>query len=332
MNELPSFLQQTGPAAYTLTLSASAAETHDLCAAKYAWSRVTGIEAAALRAGQNYGKGFHLLDAAYYTARRTGAPFDAAAIVDAHFAANPQPLTRPNGKPEQRTAARLLQAWNAYRAFYPADDFEVLGVEEPFNVELGSFTARAAGMDDAVTVTARFRGLRDKRVRWHNQLWVFDTKTSEEWKDLTIDEGKASFQFQGYAWVERSLGCTTTPLPTGGVIGDYVISREPYREGRKATPRDLPRDQFMRQPYPYSDATLGEWHADAIGIAREVWDHWRNEEWPRRRGACAHWGKCEYYRLCWETDPDYRLSAAMGADYRPRTPSPLDEDAGKERK
>lgn len=350
-NDLPNFLAQTGPASFTLTLSASAAETAMLCPAKYSWSRVTGIEAAAARAGMNYGKGIHLLFAALYG----GKPFDPEAIVTAHFEANPQPALGAKGRPEWRTAARALQAFRAYLAAYPAEDFEVVGVEEPFEVELGEFKYPLMGFTTDIegnfkrqlegTVIVRFRGIRDLRVRWHDALWVLDHKTSGEWSDLTVDEGRCSFQFQGYGWVERLLAqqwvrrvengeeqVQANPqlykCPVGGVIGNYIVAREPYSNpDRKPTPRDLPRDEFHREPYPYSDAQLDEWHERAMGVAKDIWRHWSEGEWPQRSTACAHWGRCEYYRLCWETDPAYRMAAALSADYRTRTPSPFEDEA-----
>lgn len=339
--ELPSFLTQTGPSAYTLTLSASAAETAMLCPAKYSWSRVTGIEAAVTRAGMNYGKSLHLLLAALYS----GKPFDPEAIIAAHFEASPQPALGPKGRPEWRTPARALQAFAAYRAAYPAENFEVLGVEEPFEAALGAFQITDGFGVETITVTVNFRGIRDLRARWHDALWVLDHKTMGEWSDLVVDEGRASFQFQGYAWVERLLAqqktastdVVTDPrqlaLPVGGVIGNYLIAREPYANpDRKPTPRDLPRDQFKREAYPYSDAQLDEWHERAMGVARDIWRHWSEQEWPQRSTACAHWGRCEYYKLCWETDPAYRMAAALSADYRQRTPSPFeDEVTGKGR-
>lgn len=349
MSDLPSFLTQTGPSSYTLTFSASAAETFMLCPAKYSWSRITGIEAAAARAGMNYGKALHLALAHRYSRMDLSlaqAEEQAEAIFREHFATHPQPEMGTRGRPEWRTPARAMQAFRAYNAQYPAEDFEVLGVEEPFEVELGVFDAAFAPAQSQmpgyvrhgkVTVTVKFRGLRDLRVRWHDAIWVLDHKTSTEWSDLVVDEGKASFQFQGYGWVERDAQNIKGELAhneaVGGVIGNYLISRENYaNESRKPTPRDLPRDQFVRQPYPYSDAELDEWHQDAMDVAREIFERWQAENWPRRRTACAHWGRCEYYRLCWETDPAYRLSAAMSADYQPRTPSPFeDAENGKER-
>lgn len=355
MSTLPSFLQQTGPHAYTLTFSASGADTFGLCGMKFSWAYLTRIEAAAPRAGQNYGSALHtVLAHRYKHMERSLAQVEAEGdeLLRQHFEAHPQPELGRRGKPEFRTLGRAIQAWYAYNERYAAEDFEVIGVEEPFEVTLGTFEntvkddSSECGYDVESTVTVKFRGIRDLRVRWHDSIWVLDHKTSGEWSDLTVDEGKASFQFQGYGWVERALAqqFAANPLdatlaqrgwnlPTGGVIGNYIISRENYAsESRKPTPRDLPRDQFERVPYPYSDAELDEWHADAMGVAKEMWQRWREEEWPRRRTACAHWGRCEYYRLCWETDPAYRLSAAMSADYRERTPSPFEDvDGGKER-
>lgn len=353
MSTLPSFLQQTGPHAFTLTFSSSGADMFGLCGMKFSWAYLTRIEAATPRAGQNYGTGIHIPMAHRYRhMERSLAQVEeeGIALIQAHFAAHPQPEIGRKGRPEFRTATRAIQAFRAYNERYPAEDFEVLGVEEPFEVALGEFKVEGQSVADGmgwpshvgreITVTVRFRGIRDLRVKWHDSIWVLDHKTSGEWSDLTVDEGKASFQFQGYGWVERLLaqqateeGATVCHIPVGGVIGNYIISRENYAsESRKPTPRDLPRDQFERVPYPYSDAELDEWHADAMGIAKEIWQRWREEEWPRRRTACAHWGRCEYYRLCWETDPDYRMSAAQGADYRERTPSPFEDiENGKER-
>ena len=319
---IPSFLKQTGPAAFTLTLSASAAETFMLCPAKYSWSRLTGIEGASPRAGINYGKGMHLLLAALYRHE----PFDAATLLGEHFAANPQPEMGARGNAEWRTQARALQAFTAYRERYASEHWEALGVEEPFEVTLGGFDAAA----DGATITVSVRGIRDLRVRWHDSLWVVDHKTSTEWSDLTADEGKASFQFMGYAWVERLLARQgnadqASRLPVGGVIGNYLIARQPYSEGYKVNARSLPRDQFERVSYPFSDAQLDEWRDRAMTLAQGIWRSWSASEWPQHSTACAHWGRCEYYQLCWETDPAYRASAALGADFRPRTLSPLDE-------
>lgn len=351
MTPLPSFLTEDAPGRYTLTFSSSGADTFNLCSYKYMWGYVAGIEGATARAGQNYGSGLHLPLSCYYKALREGRTMDEAlkeeckAIIQQHFLENPQPETTARGKVEFRNAARAIQAFEAYLARWGSEDFEVLGVEEPFEVELGRFEAQGPPYNfqlgsDPVIVTVIFRGIRDLRVRWHDQLWVMDHKTSTEWSDLSVDEGKASFQFMGYAWVEKQIceGYHPYPsiksaltLPIGGVIGNYIVSRAPYAEGRKPTPRDLPRDYFHREAYPYDEAQLNEWHSDAMEIAREIFSRWQSENWKRNRTACAHWGRCEFYRLCWETAPEYREAAALGADYRPRTPSPFEEENGKER-
>ena len=351
--DLPSFLIQTAPGHYTLTFSSSGANTFSLCTYKYMWGYIAGIEAVAARAGQNYGTGLHLPLAYYYRwmMERKGVQEQCVAqchdIIKEHFLANPQPTTGSKGKPEWRTAERAVQAFDAYVAHYGVEDFEVLGVEEPFEVALGEFMLENEKWERDITVTVRIRGIRDLRVKWHDQLWVLDHKTSTEWSDLAVDEGRASFQFMEYAWVERLLAqqrretfgdltkqmkAAEFDIPVGGVIGNYLISRAPYSEGRKPTPRDLPRDQFVREPYPYSEEQLAEWHEDAMDLAKEIFTRWQMQNWKRNRTACSHWGRCEYYRLCWETDAAYREAAAMSADYRPRTPSPFEElENGKDR-
>lgn len=252
--DLPSFLQETAPGRYTLTMSASAAETAMLCPAKYSWSRITGIEAAAPRAGMNYGKALHLALAHRYshpTMSLLQVHQEADTIIGKWFAEHPQPELGNRGRPEWRTFTRALAAFGSYNAAYPAEDFEVVGVEEPFEVELGEFRLEDS-QGQPIIVTVVFRGIRDLRVKWHDQLWVLDHKTSTEWSDLTVDEGRCSFQFQGYAWIEREamrqlikgweresiqLEVPLIPPQVGGVIGNYLISREPYSNpDRKPTP------------------------------------------------------------------------------------------------
>lgn len=320
---LPAFLQQTGPAAFTLTFSASGAYELELCEQLFSWRHVTSIEAAKPLTGRNYGKALHLVLQKHYAPVRE--PFSPATLLNDWFAANPQPLLDRKGKPEWRTATRALQAYEAYCAHYGAEDFEVVSVEEKFEVELAKITVLYR--NNLATLTIRFHGLFDLCVRWHDQLWIFDTKYSTEWSDLKVAEGKASFQFMGYTWARRNTLARESQHaePVAGVIGNYIISRAPYREGRKPTANDLPRDQFERQEYCYSESELAEWHNDAVGVARDIFECWQAGHWPRRRPACAHWGRCEFYRLCWETEPEYRLAAARGADYQPRSPSPFDD-------
>lgn len=392
--ELPSFLKRLADDHYELTYSASGGNTMQLCGAKFSWAYLTCIEAVAPRAGANYGDCFHQLLAPLYK----GEPFDPQEIVSAHFAENPQPSEMRGGKPEWRTAARALQAFAAYREKYPAEDWEVVAVEEKFEVPLGTFRtpveifepgAEGASRRDFVKVDVKVRGIFDLVVRWHGSLWVVDHKTSTEWSDLKVEEGKCSFQFMLYVWALREMqrrriaeiskghggfcrgcgnaidpevchcgayikdhgvycghnpvpmGCTCgyadqtqfpkpdpkLVSPIGGAVGNYIIARAPFAEGRKPKANDLPRDQFERHHYPYSDAQLAEWHGRAMRLAQRIWTSWRTEEWDQNDTACAHWGRCEYYQLCWETDPAYRMAAAMGADYRPRTPSPFEESS-----
>jgi hypothetical protein len=254
-----------------------------------------------------------------------GQPFDADAIIREHFAKNPQPELGRDGKTEWRTAARTLQAFKAYRENYPREDFEPVAVEEKFELVLGEFEATmrdADGDEIVVTVTVHARGIFDLVAKWHDALWVIDHKTMTEWSDSVVDEGKASFQFMLYTWVLRQQRRDTA---VAGTIGNYIVARPPYAEGRKPTPRDLPRDQFERHPYAYTEAQLAEWHARAMRLARRLWEAWRTEEWDQHSTACAHWGRCEYYQLCWECEPEWRAAAAMGADFRLRTPSPFEE-------
>jgi hypothetical protein len=321
ITELPYFITKLPDGDYELTLSPSSAMTFDLCEAKFSWSRLTGIELATSLAAPNYGKAMHAALAAWYQIPApSDGQFDAASeALREHFTANPQPESNSKGFSEWRTELRAMQALAAYIAKWRLDpDWRILAVEDKFEKRIGSFSTGTE------IVHVKVHGLRDLVVESYGQRWIVDHKTMQEWGDKAQDEGAVSWQFMCYVACDQ---------PMGGAIGNYIVSRKPYSDpARKPKANDLPRDQFERQVYTYTPEALEEWRHDALETAQRVWDLTMNEgSFHRCRGACGHYGRCEYYKLCWETDPGLRLAAALGADYRPRTPSPFEDDtAGKD--
>lgn len=324
---LPAWLQQDGPRAFTITFSPSGAYDLMLCPCKFMWARVVGIEGTKAKVGANFGTANHLALAHRYTHPELSLSTvedEVRPMLEAHFDENPQPVE------EYRHLGRALQLFHAYNERWKAEDWEVLGVEEKFVRELGTVELSTGGI--ATSLTVRVRGVRDLTVRWHGSMWVVDHKTRTEWGDLAIAEGRSSFQFQCYAWVTGLSLREDAQDEVGGVIGNYLIARKPLSDPNSSYARSgkaKPRDDFWREPFQFSPQQLAAWRERAMRLAVRLFRTWRDGEWEQYTTGCAHWGQCEYYRLCWEVEPEMQMAAAMGQDYRLREENPF-ADAWRE--
>lgn len=257
--------------------------------------------------------------------------------------------THPQPSDEWRNAGRAQDLIRAYNEKYATESWEVLAVEEEFEVEVGEVVnplintrAAAAGWVDA-TIPCYLAGRKDLVVAWHGGLWVVDHKTASDWgsgdSNSHLDEGRRSFQFRGYAWAERekqqsriaelnSHRAHYAPnrieagepfnnprynLPLLGTVGNYLISRKPYAKppanGRPA----LPRNQFHRECYAFEPSVLDEWRSQFLETARDVLAMWQRGVWPHYDTGCGHWGRCEFFDYC-EEAPERReamLSSSM---------------------
>lgn len=330
-NTLPAFLRQHD-GLLELVLHCTWSQDFERCQKLFELRYAHQLETTGPRPALNYGAAVHsALALRYKNPGESLADIEDGqmTLLDHHFEAAPQPTD------EWRSVGRTQDLIRAYNAAYPAEEWEVLAVEQDFEVEVGSVELTFNPTDDTGQQThyrVFLAGRKDLVVSWHGGLWVVDHKTAQDWgrgeSNSHIDEGRMSFQFRGYAWAEREAAEVAKLLDPDsyagrlrvlGTAGNYLISRKPYAsEGPKNGRSALPRNEFHRECYPYSDRILDEWRLECLGLAEDVLRCWANGWWRctgKAGGGCGHWGRCEFYELC-EADPSQRELLMAGSEYR----------------
>lgn len=337
---LPTFLRRRN-GRLEMVLSATGLESWSKCQTQFGYSHDVGIESAAPKAAMNFGKGVHEAQAVRFKrelgrSNTTWADAGLAALeadqrtcLTAYFDSNPQPAD------DFRSAGRAIELVVAFNAAFPTFDWQVLGVEERFEVEVGALPFAIGSTDNAMpdqlTVPVYFRGIKDLVVAQHGGLWVVDWKTTKDWSpdrstNRNLLAGKRKFQFRAYAWAERErqrqIGATDVRmgdrdlLPVLGTIGFWLVCRPPYvRFPAKPTPRE----EFYPEAFAFADWQLEEWRVSFLDKAAAILRAWSTRNYDMADGdACGFNGRCPYYDIC-ETRPEDRQALiANGVDYQPR--------------
>lgn len=222
--QLPAYLRRRD-GRLELVTHCTHVQDFEVCNLKF-WLRYgLQVEGTGAKAALNYGSAIHEALAMRYKTQTL--PLSAVEpgqmdLLIAYFDEHPQPSE------DYRNATRAQDLVRAYNVEYPAHDWEVLAVEEEFEVEVGLVWVTATNQTesefcttyrnneqryliarDASTfaVPVYLAGRKDLVVSWHGGLWVVDHKTASQWgggdSNSALDEGRMSFQFRGYAWAER---------------------------------------------------------------------------------------------------------------------------------
>lgn len=344
---LPSFLKRDDHDALTLTLHCTGIQTYKVCPQEFWLTEGLEIERATPKWAQNYGGALHAALGYRYAHQELSIREVEEAqvrILEAWFA---EPSQCPPDD-EWRNLVRACNSVRAYNARWPAHEWTVLAVEEPFECLVGHIES---GVSDACTprtqVAVRLAGRKDLVVALHEGVWVVDHKTASEWGDnpdtnQELLAGRRSFQFRGYCWHEREqqrqhmaqfpilkpggiVYAEIAPkftLPVKGAIGNYIVGRKPFSESAVAVARRRsdakPRDDHFQEYFVYDDAQLDEWRDEFLLVAARILRDWQAGAWERSfdRG-CAYYGKCPFYDYC-EESPATREATLSTALYRHR--------------
>lgn len=331
--QLPAFLRRRN-GRLELVLHCTWGQDYDICPQKF-WLRYgVQVEGTGPKVALNYGGAVHEALRLRYSHQELSLVAVIALqnqALEKWFDDNPQPTD------EWRNCGRAQNLMWAYNIEYPVHDWEVLAVEEEFEVEVGEVEL-AEETSVPTTVPIYLAGRKDLVVAWHDGLWVVDHKTSTEWgkgdSNSAMDEGRMSFQFRGYAWAERAqqrlqkvavqVGneqVQESPqryvFPILGTVGNYLISRKPFATERGASKSTAPRNEFHQVAYPFDAATLDEWRVECLAMAADILRNWQAGEWRRHRGSCGHWGRCEFYDYC-EAAPSQREELLASSLFQPK--------------
>jgi hypothetical protein len=262
-----------------------------------------------------------------------GAPCDLAteaemhALIDAAYRDVELPLD------EFRTPARYKEVISAYNAHWQQEPFEVLGVQVPFAVELGSVEVpdsfwvaywhaqqlqangqlKTTDIHCAPRVRVILRGILDLFIRVGEHVFIMDTKTSKN----DIGSGYSnSAQMKAYMWALQELARVNPdaglPPRVHGTMINGVVIRPPYKNSvRKPTDKDRPRNDFTRTfPEFFSQERLEEWRRDTLLWVEQALGWVARDHFPQKERHCTfhvdasftnygYYGKCcPYLQVC----------------------------------
>lgn len=263
------------------------------------------------------------------------------ALIDRAYAGVELPLE------EWRTPARYKEVVVAYNQHWRGEQFEVLGVQVPFAVELGRVRvtpefwyvywskfgieayaeAFAAGAFELEWVRVVLQGLLDLFIRTGEHVFVVDTKTSKNDLDGAYEN---SAQMKGYCYALQQLatlhpGKGFPPRVHGALINGVTI-RPPYKqEGRTPRGNDKPRNQFTRSfPSFYAPERLEEWRRDTLAWVEQALGWVARDHFPANERHCTfhtdaafvnygYYGKnCPFLCVC--TAPADQRTITLGSD------------------
>ncbi len=303
-----------GPDGSTLTISPTQLNVTKRCFTEYRYNylyrRTAEEPSAALVAGGAFDAALNLR----YSQMGNKPPTDEVitaqhCIIDAAFADVELPDT------EYRNPTLFKQALDQYNAAWSGvEPWEVLAVQEPFEVALGSVGK----------INVRLRGILDMLVRTpDSHTLVLDTKTSNSYTDMSVVQHQNSNQAKAYCWAMTELG---TYGPIHGFLLNAVVIRKPYAEGRKSKANDLPRFEVHRPRIYFTRERLDEWRRDTLDWVSMLLTCVEQDRFPMNESHCAnHFGKaCPYLRVC-ESQPSQREDVLASDLYKDYSRSPIDE-------
>lgn len=246
-------------------------------------------------------------------------------------------------------------------AGYRDEPFEVLAVEMPFAVELGTVECDSRtpqgceeGVDPRFGYMPRVRviytGRTDLLVRWHDpeRHVVIDHKKLSEWLPRTQMTWKVAAGPKGYAHcIPQYLREGIAHLPAevqealapqeelreqlasqvkrvdGFCLNGAVVRREPESLSRVK----LPPLQFVREFYYYTNSILAEWRTDALRWAKLWLDMRASGAWTLNDKSCSSFfGRpCPFYQVC-QYPPEQRHLALASDEFKDNTWNPLTRD------
>lgn len=233
--------------------------------------------------------------------------------IDSGFAGLDLPLE------EYRNAALYRQVLEGYNKQWQRESFNVLAVQLPFAVDLGFVES----------VRVVLHGILDMLVEQDGRVFVFDTKTASSFNDQTMIQWENASQPKAYAYGLQELARKHPelgfPEKVAGFWLNCVILRPPYKnESRKPTAKDLPRIEFRRPIFLYTQEQLEEWRTDTLAWIGMALGWVANDHFPQNEKSCAnHYGKaCPYLGVC--TFPAKQREMILASDeYRDYEKSPM---------
>ena len=210
----------------------------------------------------------------------------------------------PEARPEIEAEAQLTFA--AYEAHYPEEEFEVVGVEEYFEVPIPGMPDCICGGEVVIGTKSPFvcmkctRGFDPSgyhlyigefdaivRMKDSGKLWLFETKTEKRGSKTNLpDSWQQKSQVGLYLWAAEQKYAEQFE----GILLNIITRQSPKGQERPC----FRRDSLVRTRGQQQEAVR-----NLVWIADQIEGCDRTGFWPSNRNRCVgEWGwKCDYYPL-----------------------------------
>lgn len=333
----------THPDDYVLEIDNSSLESFTICNRKAENQLVHARQALRSTSAMDFGHLFHECEEVRLRDGLNKTTLAAQAkLISSHFLSHP---VEPN---DHRTAARMTDLLAKYNKLYAQDMWpeRVLVheglrlVERPFRVELCTLELNSLLPYHADSLLPKESNLRDPldprycsngtyvrslHILWtgridavlsdSNLLFVVDHKTSREGGKQYEEAFNLANQTRGYCWAAQEI----LQRPIAGLMLNTVIIRAPTKT--KAT---LPREEFHRHPYFYSQDSLSEWRENIEHIISDFVSCLVRGFFPMNgpKSFMSPCTSCDYHQNC--QLPRAQRSADLASEfYRDCTWNPI---------
>jgi hypothetical protein len=184
---------------------------------------------------------------------------------------------------EIRTGAKLEELLRARDRLFRNEEWEWLGGEQQFVLDIPGVPLRYAGFIDAF----------GKETTGEQQYVIQEEKTSKNpWAFVTHPNA----QITGYVYAARTLFQQDIRRAYVTMAGIYTSSVDGRVKGKKKT--DQPREVINREVVDLNPWDLDEWVEElklkvSTLMAYEAFD-W----WPKNTRSCGNYGSCPYQAVC----------------------------------
>jgi hypothetical protein len=304
----------------TLVISPSGLEVIKTCLRMYQWKYLYRREKVGAFAARDGGKAFDTALNERYTKLGSApvlvnSPIETEMnnLIDAGFEGLDLPFE------EYRTATYYKELLREYNKTFQREPFNVLGVQVPIAVELGEIPCGVALWQAGIIKEPRpikviLKGILDLLVEQDGGIYVFDTKTMNQWSNAKLTEWENASQPKAYAWGVQKLARENPSLGLPDTVRGFILNAVVLRKPSDSARVKLPRIEFHRPTFHYIPERLEEWRKDALAWIGIMLDCVAKDHYPQNEKHCAmHYGKpCSYLDVCMA--PKSQREMVLGMD------------------
>lgn len=278
-----------------LLIDNSFVERLTTCARSAEYSFLHKRVSAERNSALNYGTAIHEALAWRYTHLGSKAPDtldeeEQINLLTNLFTKSPPPLD------DYRNLGQAINCIHFYNEKYADEPFSILALADNKPLVESSFAVPLYTSENGIQVV--YCGRIDLVVKWDNQVFCIDHKTTSQLGDHFFQDKFMSAQLPGYCWAVEQ----TTNLKVAGYAINALRSKAPPVKLSSGDPKAVAgwwMDSLARDRQYVRSGQLDEWKLNAINLVDRFLWHYKRGYLPMETSWCfGRYGRCQYYGTC----------------------------------